>query len=521
MSCLCAFFICFDISDKMSGNFNQLNSRRLKSFERFSANANLSNVISQKGLSSDNVDCTIPKLKIPSLHIKALSTDAPTSSRHKLSSFAATKPLKPLPFSLIAQPTSSIRTSRARNQDFFPIPSKKSQNFPMSSQQALENFKNLLTDFETTEILQYKEIFFIGPSAKKILMNLTGTNYGYDNEKGDYKIVVNDHVDYRYEVLAGLGKGSFGQVCKCFDHKTKETVALKIIKNQKKFHRQGMVEVKILNHLRSQDPGDNYNVVRIKNSFLFRNHLCITFELLSMNLYEYIKLYSFQQMPMPLISSFALQILNALQYSDSLGIIHCDLKPENILLVSPEKSALKIIDYGSGCYLSERIYTYIQSRFYRAPEIMLGIPYTSSIDMWSFACVLVEVRTGTPLFPGENEMEQFARILEVLGTPPNSMIAASPRKKVFFDSKNKPKPFQNSRGKVRIPGTRPLQDVIGTEDVTFLSFISDILCWDPQLRPTPTDAIRHPFISKFFNKPERTRRKPRKNSYIEFDYTDM
>lgn len=85
--------------------------------------------------------------------------------------------------------------------------------------------------------------------------------------------------------------------------------------------------------------------------------------------------------------------------------MHCDLKPENILLKQPNKSGIKVIDYGSSCFTNSRIYTYIQSRFYRAPEIILGIPYTMAIDMWSFGCIIAELYTGYPIFPGENETD--------------------------------------------------------------------------------------------------------------------
>lgn len=84
-------------------------------------------------------------------------------------------------------------------------------------------------------------------------------------------------------------------------------------------------------------------------------------------------------------------------------IVHCDLKPENILLKTSLKSAIKLIDFGSGCLLGKQIYTYIQSRFYRAPEIILGIQYGHPIDMWSFACILFELYTGYPMFTGEDE----------------------------------------------------------------------------------------------------------------------
>jgi dual specificity tyrosine-phosphorylation-regulated kinase 2/3/4 len=89
-------------------------------------------------------------------------------------------------------------------------------------------------------------------------------------------------------------------------------------------------------------------------------------------------------------------------YFSHFKIIHCDLKPENILLKEENKSGIKVIDVGSGCFEPKQLYTYIQSRFYRAPEIIFGIKYTSAIDIWSFGCILIELYTGFPLFPGEN-----------------------------------------------------------------------------------------------------------------------
>ena len=84
-------------------------------------------------------------------------------------------------------------------------------------------------------------------------------------------------------------------------------------------------------------------------------------------------------------------MLYALKYLKQLEIIHCDLKPENILLKEENKSGIKIIDFGSSTFIDEKVYTYIQSRFYRAPEIMLGIPYSPAIDMWSIGCIFAEL----------------------------------------------------------------------------------------------------------------------------------
>jgi dual specificity tyrosine-phosphorylation-regulated kinase 2/3/4 len=238
-------------------------------------------------------------------------------------------------------------------------------------------------------------------------------NHGFDDERGDYNMVMHDHIGYRYEVLSELGKGSFGQVVKCYDYKTQTCCALKIIRNKKRFHQQALIEVKLLEHLRDNDPEEQYNMVKTYDYFYFRNHLCITFECLSINLYEFIKNNNFQGLSLGLIRRFAIQLLASLRYLRKHRIIHCDLKPENILLKAPNKSGIKMIDFGSSCFEDERVYTYIQSRFYRSPEVILGLPYDVGIDMWSFGCILAELYTGYPLFPGENEVEQLACIMEV------------------------------------------------------------------------------------------------------------
>lgn len=81
-----------------------------------------------------------------------------------------------------------------------------------------------------------------------------------------------------------------------------------------------------------------------------------------------------------------------------------------------------MIDFGSSCFEKETIYTYIQSRYYRAPEVILGIPYNRKIDIWSFACIIAELHLGYPIFAGDEEHEQMCLIIEVLGLPPHQML---------------------------------------------------------------------------------------------------
>ena len=141
-----------------------------------------------------------------------------------------------------------------------------------------------------------------------------------------------------------------------------------------------------------------------------------------MNLYDYVKEKNFMGLNLNVIKKYARQMLEALRMLKSHDIIHCDLKPENILLVDSNKSLVKLIDFGSSCFSHEKIYTYIQSRFYRAPEVMLAISYTPAIDMWSLGCILAELATGFPIFPGESEAEQIVLIMELIGLPPKKLL---------------------------------------------------------------------------------------------------
>ena len=143
---------------------------------------------------------------------------------------------------------------------------------------------------------------------------------------------------------------------------------------------------------------------------------------------SYTRFCRFKGVSLNLIRKFSRQILKSLAFlaRPEVDIIHCDLKPENILLRHPRRSAIKLIDFGSSCYANKRMYTYIQSRFYRSPEVLLGLGYDQKIDVWSLGCVLVELHTGEPLFGGSDQCDQMCRIVDILGMPPVKMIEGSP-----------------------------------------------------------------------------------------------
>eukprot|EP01062_Namystynia_karyoxenos_P072418 TRINITY_DN6857_c0_g1_i2.p1 TRINITY_DN6857_c0_g1~~TRINITY_DN6857_c0_g1_i2.p1 ORF type:complete len:745 (+),score=264.75 TRINITY_DN6857_c0_g1_i2:86-2236(+) len=402
-------------------------------------------------------------------------------------------------------PGSGKSTPHGPTQPAFPNP-----GVSITPAQALKHYSDGLTDYEQSEIFDYPHIYYLGAGAQKVRGSIANSknNHGYDDDRGDYNYVTHDHIGFRFEILNILGKGSFGQVLKVFDYKENRPMALKVIRNKKRFHHQALVEVKILDHLRTHDPDDQYNIVKMEEYFYFRNHLCITFELLSINLYEFIKNNNFQGVSLGLIRRFAIQLLTSLKYLYRERIIHCDLKPENILLKSPTKSGIKMIDFGSSCFDDERIYTYIQSRFYRSPEVILGISYGRAIDSWSFGCILAELYTGLPLFPGENEMEQLACIMEILDVPPRHIIEQSTRRKQFFDSHDQPRIEPNSRGKRRRPGAKDLQSALHCSDPLFISFLEGFLRWDHRQRFTPEDGLRHEWILEGMMVPSSLGRQP-------------
>ena len=219
-----------------------------------------------------------------------------------------------------------------------------------------------------------------------------------------------------------------------------------------------------------------------------------------------------------LTRNFAQQLLTALLFltHPSLNIIHCDLKPENILLCNPERSAIRIVDFGSSCQVGQRMFYYIQTRFYRSPEVLLGIPYNLAIDMWSLGCILVEMHTGKPLFSGKDQVYQVPQLFYILDPPPTHLLerASGSRTEKFFEKgpggnwmlKRHP----NGRKDVyRRPGSHSLDDILGVETGgpgeicngeprhtpevyrKFKSLILQMLDYDPETRVKPYKALQH------------------------------
>uniref|UniRef100_A0A8C7FUV8 Dual specificity tyrosine-phosphorylation-regulated kinase 1A n=1 Tax=Oncorhynchus kisutch TaxID=8019 RepID=A0A8C7FUV8_ONCKI len=345
-------------------------------------------------------------------------------------------------------------------------------------------------------------------------------NDGYDDDNYDYIVKNGEKWMDRYEIDSLIGKGSFGQVVKAYDRAEQEWVAIKIIKNKKAFLNQAQIEVRLLELMNKHDTEMKYYIVHLKRHFMFRNHLCLVFEMLSYNLYDLLRNTNFRGVSLNLTRKFAQQLCTALLFlaTPELSIIHCDLKPENILLCNPKRSAIKIVDFGSSCQLGQRIYQYIQSRFYRSPEVLLGMPYDLAIDMWSLGCILVEMHTGEPLFSGANEVDQMNKIVEVLGIPPNHIMDLAPKARKFFEKLSdgtwSVKKTKDGKRQYKPPASRKLHSILGVEAggpggrragesghavadyLKFKDLILRMLDYDPKSRIQPYYALQHSFFKK-------------------------
>ncbi|KAK0577699.1 hypothetical protein LWI29_037221 [Acer saccharum] len=372
-------------------------------------------------------------------------------------------------------------------------------------------------------------------------------NDGYDNANSDLILsvnyaLVNLETHQRYIVKDVLGHGTFGQVARCLDVETNSFVAVKIIKNQPAYYQQALVEVSILTTLnRKYDPEDKHHIVRIYNYFVHQRHLCICFELLDKNLYELVKINQFKGLSLSIVQLFSKQILRGLALLKDAGIIHCDLKPENILLCTSVKPAeIKIIDFGSACMDDRTVYSYIQSRYYRSPEVLLGYQYSTAVDMWSFGCIVAELFLGLPLFPGASEFDLLRRMIQILGRQPPDYVlkeakntskffkcvgsvhnmendevamdgrsAYQPLTEIDYEARHemkKPliaKEYFNQKTLEAIVTNYPYKKNLTKEDITresqirlvLVDFLKGLVELDPAKRWSPFQASKHPFVT--------------------------
>ncbi|XP_074134534.1 homeodomain-interacting protein kinase 4 [Sminthopsis crassicaudata] len=338
-----------------------------------------------------------------------------------------------------------------------------------------------------------------------------------------------------YDIIEVLGKGTFGEVAKGWRRSTGEMVAIKILKNDAYRNRIIKNELKLLRCMRGLDP-DEAHIIRFLEFFHDALKFYLVFELLEQNLFEFQKENNFAPLAARHIRTVTLQVLRALARLKELAIIHADLKPENIMLVDQTRCPfrVKVIDFGSASIFSEVRYVkepYIQSRFYRAPEILLGLPFCEKVDVWSLGCVMAELHLGWPLYPGNNEYDQIRYICETQGLPKAHLLHAARKAHHFFKrnphpeasnpwqlkssadylAETKVRPLERRKymlksldqietvngggaaGKLAFPDRETLAEYADLKSMVEL--IKRMLTWESHERISPSAALRHPFVS--------------------------
>ncbi|KAM0842763.1 hypothetical protein ACQ4PT_058159 [Festuca glaucescens] len=323
---------------------------------------------------------------------------------------------------------------------------------------------------------------------------------GFEEDK-NFHVVLNSVIAGRYHVTEYLGSAAFSKAIQAHDLHTGMDVCVKIIKNNKDFFDQSLDEIKLLKYVNKHDPADKYHLLRLYDYFYYREHLLIVCELLKANLYEFQKFNRESggevYFTMPRLQSIAIQCLESLQFLHGLGLIHCDLKPENILVKSYSRCEIKVIDLGSSCFETDHLCSYVQSRSYRAPEVILGLPYDKKIDVWSLGCILAELCTGNVLFQNDSPATLLARVMGIIGSIEQAMLAQGRDTYKYFTKNHMlyERNQESSRLEYLIPKKTSLRHRLPMADQGFIEFVAYLLEVNPKKRPSALEALKHPWLS--------------------------
>ncbi|KAJ8013729.1 hypothetical protein DPEC_G00032820 [Dallia pectoralis] len=282
----------------------------------------------------------------------------------------------------------------------------------------------------------------------------------------------------RYTTLRQLGDGTYGSVILGRSLESGELVAIK--KMKRKFY--SWEECMNLREVKSLKKLNHANVVKLKEVIRENDHLYFVFEYMKENLYQLMKDRS-RLFPESAVRNIMFQILQGLAFIHKHGFFHRDMKPENLLCMGPE--LVKIADFGLAREIRSRPpYTdYVSTRWYRAPEVLLrSTSYSSPIDQWAVGCIMAELYTLRPLFPGSSEVDTIFKICQVLGTP----------KKNDWSEGFQLSAAMNFRWPQCVPSN--LRSLIPTASTEAIHLMRDLLQWDPKKRPTSAQALRYSYF---------------------------
>ena len=356
-----------------------------------------------------------------------------------------------------------------------------------------------------------------GPAEIRALDSSLLDNWDYPD--GHYRIIIGELLDGRYAVQQQVGKGTFATVVRATDTKTGQDVAVKIACNNETMYKAGTKEMDMLAELNAADRENRRHIIQLLRNFDHKGHMCLVFENLHSDLREVLKKFGRNVgINLKAIRAYGAQMFIALGHLKRCEVLHADLKPDNIL-VNQERSKLKICDLGTASKARDaEITPYLVSRFYRAPEVILGMPFDYAIDMWSIGCTLFELYTGRILFAGSDN-NQMLRVMQecrgkfpkrviknselahnhFIGGDPEYVFVSQERDKITGNTTMKQMSFAKTTPgrdlKTRLTAnTKHMSPTEVKELHTFVDLLEKCLQLDPAKRISPNDASRHPFI---------------------------
>jgi serine/threonine protein kinase len=318
-------------------------------------------------------------------------------------------------------------------------------------------------------------------------------------------------------VVQEVGIGTFGRVLECQDLQSRrcdrsDRVAIKVIRKVPRYYDSAVIEARIIQDINRRGGRGLSHFVVLYDDFSFDGHYSLVFECLGPSLYDFLRKHSYRPFPMTCIHDFVVQLLEALEFIHAFRLCHTDLKIENVLLVSgrevlyrnrpvPASTRIKIIDFGGAAYDADKKARVINTRQYRAPEVVLDTVWSMPSDMWSLGCIFVELFQGDLLFPTHDDVEHLALMEKVISPFPEWMLRTSASRNPSRDSLVR-RAF-NSRNWHRLESVlsresvsfvrnaRTLESIVrDPEDSWFLSLLRRILVIDPQDRATAHEALK-------------------------------
>ncbi|KAK3699575.1 hypothetical protein QZH41_014276, partial [Actinostola sp. cb2023] len=339
------------------------------------------------------------------------------------------------------------------------------------------------------------------------------------------------------EVSCLLGEGTFGKVLQCYDKKTGDLVAVKVIKNIEKYREAAKLEIKVLEKLNERGRHVKSLCIKMLEWFNYHGHMCIVFEKMGLSVFDFMKDNNYEAYPLDQVQHMAYQLLVSVRFLHDMKLTHTDLKPENMLFVNSDcdvfynkeatlafvvldaksvlfqkkderhlkNSSIRLIDFGSATFEHEHHSTTVSTRHYRAPEVILEIGWTYPCDMWSVGCILFELYSGFTLFQTHENKEHLAMMERIAGKIPSKMIKKSRKTKYFYKGRLD-WDDKSSSGKYVRDNCKPLKRYMLSDDEQhelFFNLLDHMLEYDPEKRLTAKEALQHPFLRSMFCEEER------------------